>query len=97
VTGAVLEGRVMRDNGAPLPGVTLVLTNRANGKTTSIATFADGSFYVLGVKPGRYTLEVDGRDLAARRLTGEPLVLTAQPDKPDQMSNLVVEVRSQPR
>ncbi len=95
VAGAVLEGRVMQD-GAPLPGITLVLTHRANGKTTSIATFSDGSFYVLGVKPGRYTLEVDPRDLSARRLTGEPLLLTAQPDAPDQLSNLVVEVRSAP-
>ena len=65
-----------------------MLTNRANGKTTSIATFSDGSFYVLGVKPGRYTLEVDARDLSARRLTGEPLVLTAQPNTagPDEQS-----------
>lgn len=93
VTGAVLEGRVIRD-GTPLPGVTLLLTNRSNGKTTSIPTFSDGSFYVLGVKPGRYTIEVDPRDLSARRLTGDPLMLTAQPDKPDQMSNLIVEVRS---
>ena len=93
VTGAVLEGRVVRD-GTPLPNVTLVLTNKANGKQTSIATFSDGSFYVLGVKPGRYTLEVDPRDLSARRLTGSILQVTAQPDKPDQLSNLVVEVRS---
>ena len=95
VTGAVLEGRVMRD-GAPLPGVTLVLTETSSGKTTSIATFSDGSFYVLGVKPGRYTLAVDPRDLAARRLSGTPLQLTAQPDRPDQLSNLVLEVRSTP-
>ncbi|HEX5005436.1 MAG TPA: carboxypeptidase-like regulatory domain-containing protein [Gemmatimonadales bacterium] len=93
VTGAVLEGRVVRD-GAPLPGVTLVLTNTGNGKQTSIATFSDGSFYVLGVKPGQYTLAVDPRDLAARRLVGGTLRLTAQPGAPDQLSNLVVQVRS---
>ena len=92
VTGAVLEGRVLRD-GTPVPGLTLVLTNVANGKQTSIATFADGSFYVLGVKPGSYTLEVDPRDLSARRLTGDTLRITAQPDRPDQLSNLVLEVR----
>ena len=93
VTGAVLEGRVLYD-GTPMPGVTLVLTNTSNGKTTSIATFTDGSFYVLGVKPGTYTLEVDPRDLAARRLVGTTLTVTAQPNMPDQLSNLVVEVRS---
>ncbi len=95
VTGAVLEGRVLYD-GTPMPGVTLVLTNSSNGKTTSIATFSDGSFYVLGVKPGNYTLEVDPRDLSARRLTGSTLQITAQPNTPDQLSNLVVEVRGQP-
>jgi outer membrane usher protein FimD/PapC len=93
VTGAVLEGRVIRD-GAPMPGVTLVLTNTSNGKATSVPTFTDGSFYVLGVKPGTYTLEVDARDLAARRLVGTTLTVTAQPNMPDQLSNLVVEVRS---
>lgn len=93
VTGAVLEGRVLYE-GTPMPGVTLILTNTANGKTTSLATFSDGSFYVLGVKPGNYTLEVDARDLSARRLTGSTLQITAQPNAPDQLSNLVVEVRS---
>ncbi|MEZ4413586.1 MAG: hypothetical protein R2910_11425 [Gemmatimonadales bacterium] len=93
VTGAVLEGRVLYD-GAPLPGVTLVLTNTSNGKATSIPTFTDGSFYVLGVKPGHYTLEVDTRDLSARRLVGTVLQITAQPNMPDQLSNLVVQVRS---
>jgi len=93
VTGAVLEGRVVYA-GTPFPGATLVLTNTANGKQTSIATFTDGSFYVLGVKPGTYTLAVDARDLTARRLTGTTLRITAQPNAPDQLSNLVVEVRS---
>ncbi|HMU62779.1 MAG TPA: carboxypeptidase regulatory-like domain-containing protein [Gemmatimonadales bacterium] len=93
VTGAVLEGRVLYE-GTPMPGVTLVLTNRSNGKQTSIATFSDGTFYVLGVKPGQYTLAVDARDLSARRLVGTTLTVTAQPNMPDQLSNLVVEVRS---
>jgi len=96
VTGAVLEGRVLLD-GAPFPNVTLVLTNTTNGKTTSLATFSDGSFYVLGVKPGTYTLEVDGRDLAAQRLVGTVLQITAQPNTPDQLSNLVVELRRAPK
>ncbi len=95
VTGAVLEGRVLQE-GAPVPNVTLVLTNTSSGKRTSLATFGDGTFYVLGVKPGRYTLEVDPRDLSARRLTGQALVVTAEPGRPDQLSNLVLEVRGGP-
>jgi len=93
VTGAVLEGRVLRD-GAPFPGATLVLTNLANGKKTIIPAFSDGTFYVLGVKPGRYSLEVDPRDLAARHLRGGTLQVTAQPDRPDQLSGLVVETET---
>ncbi|HRZ10108.1 MAG TPA: carboxypeptidase regulatory-like domain-containing protein [Gemmatimonadales bacterium] len=95
VTGAVLEGRVVQE-GEPVPNVTLVLTNTSSGKRTSLATFGDGTFYVLGVKPGRYTLEVDPRDLSARRLTGQALVVTAEPGRPDQLSNLVLEVRAGP-
>jgi hypothetical protein len=95
VTGAVLEGRVTMEGG-PVSQMTLVLTNVASGKKLSIATFGDGTFYMMGVKPGRYTLEVDPRDLAARRLTGRALDLTASPARPDQLSNLVVEVRSDP-
>ena len=93
VTGAVLEGKVLRD-GSPFPGATLLLTNLANGKKTSIPAFSDGTFYVLGVKPGRYSLEVDPRDLAARHLSGGTLQITAQPDRPDQVSGLVVETQT---
>ena len=96
VTGAVLEGRVVQE-GAPVSNVTLVLTNTSSGKQTSLATFGDGTFYVLGVKPGRYTLEVDPRDLSARRLVGQALVFTAEPGRPDQLSNLVLEVRAAAR
>ncbi len=92
VTGAVLEGRVVM-GGVPVPEVTLVLTNLASGKKSSLATFSDGTFYVMGVKPGRYSLAVDPRDLAARRLAGGTLQVDASPNRPDQLSNLVLEVR----
>ncbi len=74
-----------------------MLTNTSSGKRTALATFGDGTFYVLGVKPGRYTLEVDPRDLAARRLTGQAQDITAAPGRPEQLSNLVLEVRGAPR
>lgn len=93
VAGTVLEGRVELA-GSPVPDINLVLTDRASGKRRAAATFSDGSFYVMGVKPGRYTLEVDPRDLAARRLAGTPLTITASPAHPEQLSNLVVEVRA---
>lgn len=95
VTGAVLEGRVTMDAG-PVSQMTLVLTNVGNGKSVSVATFADGTFYLMGVKPGRYTLAVDPRDLAARRLTGDPISITAAPDRPDQLTNLILKVQPAP-
>jgi len=95
VTGTVLDGRVVCD-GTALRGVTLVLTNRSTGRQTAVTTFSDGSFYVLGIKPGHYTLEVDPRDLAARRLFGSLLQITAPPDHPGQLSNLVIEAHSAP-
>lgn len=93
VTGAVLEGRVIRD-GAPISGLTLLLTNRGSGRQRTIETFTDGSFYVMGVKPGQYTIEVDPRDLAARRLAGASLPFTASAEHPEQLSGLVLEVHA---
>ena len=74
VMGSVVEGRVVRRFGDSLQGVagaTLTLRDQA-GVERSVATFSDGSFYLLGVRPGEYTLTVDARVLAVLRMDAEP-------------------------
>ncbi|HEU4829167.1 MAG TPA: hypothetical protein VFT04_08220 [Gemmatimonadales bacterium] len=82
-TGAVLEGKVVRAFGGGLQGVagaTLELREQRTGRRRSVVTFTDGSFYMLGVPPGEYALEVGPRTLELLRQTAEPLRFTVSFD-----------------
>jgi len=50
-----LSGRVSDPDGAPLPGVTIVARNEANGSTRTIVTGLNGSYLFQGMTPGTYT------------------------------------------
>jgi Predicted outer membrane protein len=93
VMGSVVEGRVVRRFGDSLQGVagaTLTLRDQA-GVERSVATFSDGSFYVLGVRPGEYTLTVDARVLDILRMDTEPrrFSVTASGTGPDSVDLLL--------
>ena len=82
-TGAVLEGRLVRAFGGSLLGVagaTLELREQRTGRRRSVVTVTDGSFYLLGVPQGEYTLEVGPRTLDLLRQSAEPLRFTVGPD-----------------
>src|SRR5205809_491770 len=82
VPAGVVEGRVRRvtpQGPEAVAGVTLVLTDRRSGARRSFATFSDGAFYVLGVKPGLYDLTVDPHVLAVLNATAQPLRVTVAP------------------
>lgn len=82
-TGAVLEGRLVRAFGGSLQGVagaTLELREQRSGRRRSVVTFTDGSFYMLGVPQGQYSLEVGPRTLDLLRQSAEPLRFTIGPD-----------------
>ncbi len=75
VMGSVLEGSVVRRFGAETQGIagaSLTLTEEATGRQRTMATFTDGTFYVLGVRPGRYVLTVDERVLDLLQVRAEP-------------------------
>jgi len=57
-----LRGRVVDDQGAVLPGVTVTLTNQATGMFRETVSGADGSFIASGLVPGTYraTAELQG-------------------------------------
>jgi hypothetical protein len=82
-TGAVLEGRVARAFGGTLQGVagaTLELRETRSGHRRTVATFTDGAFYLLGVRPGSYELRVGARTLELLRQAAEPVTFTVLPD-----------------
>ncbi len=85
--GGVIEGRVLRQSvdgtePVPVPGARLFLKNRATRDVRALATFSDGDFYLIGVKPGDYDLWVDPGTLSRLGLTGAPISFTmhASPD-----------------
>jgi hypothetical protein len=74
VLGSVVEGSVLRRFGGGTQGVagaTLLLREERTGRERSVTTFTDGSYYLLGVRPGDYTLSVDPRVLDLLRMQAE--------------------------
>ena len=66
VPAAVVEGAVRWEGGAgAVGGIPLRLVDSVTGRTVQAMTFRDGGFYLMGVRPGRWTLEVEPAALAA--------------------------------
>jgi hypothetical protein len=72
-TGEVSGVALIRDEGRPLPGVQVELHNLDTGDRYTTSTFSDGSFYLMGVRPGRYeaTLAARVRELLSLSVQGE--------------------------
>jgi hypothetical protein len=51
-----IGGKAVDDQGAVLPGVTILITNEATGSVRDITTGADGSFFASQLVPGRYKI-----------------------------------------
>ena len=59
---AELRGRVVDEQGAAVPGVTMVITNQATGQFREVVSGGDGSYFVGQLIPGvfRITAELPG-------------------------------------
>ena len=79
VEAGIIEGRVVRNGGAGVGGVTLLLTDRRSGTRRTLVTFNDGAFYLMGVKPGDYELTVAAQVLDALAVDAEPLRFSLAP------------------
>ncbi len=60
--GSALQGRVLDQQEAVLPGVTVLITNQDNGTFRETITSSDGTYFATGLQPGRYriTAELSG-------------------------------------
>ena len=58
-SGASLSGRVVDDDGAALPGVTVTATNTATGLTRVATTAEDGGFRLPSLPVGDYDVKVE--------------------------------------
>jgi len=58
-TTALIEGRVVDDSGAVLPGATVMLRNTETGLARAIVTDAEGRYRFPALPPGLYSLTVE--------------------------------------
>jgi carboxypeptidase family protein len=54
-----VQGRIVDEQGAALPGVTVLVTHQASGMFRQVVSNPDGSYYVTGVLPGAYRITAD--------------------------------------
>ena len=54
-----VRGKVLDAQGAVLPGVTVVFRNEATGMFRETTTNAEGTYFVAGLVPGRYTVTAE--------------------------------------
>lgn len=68
LTGADLQGTVMDETGAVLPGVTVTSTSVATNQTRQSVTDGQGRYFIAALVPGRYnvTAELSGFASAVR-------------------------------
>jgi len=79
--GGVVEGRVVwRSGNSAVGGISLVMTHRKSGEQRVFTTFSDGSFYLMGVRPGEWELSVDSRCLELLHAAAGSRHLTVKPD-----------------
>src|SRR4029079_19070858 len=53
-----IEGRVVDQNGAVVPGISVSATNQDNGFGKTVMTDADGNYIFVLLPPGNYRVEV---------------------------------------
>lgn len=70
VVGANLSGRIVDDGGGALPGVTVTITNKANGVAQTIVTGPEGTYRAVALQPARYEIraELTGFGTMAREI-----------------------------
>lgn len=92
--GGVVEGRVTRNTPvgpAGVGGVRILLRNQDTGGVYSLLTFTDGSFYAMGVRPGRYDVLADPQSLTALGATATRTTFVLRPDRDgDTISDLTI-------
>ncbi|HTY35549.1 MAG TPA: carboxypeptidase regulatory-like domain-containing protein [Bacteroidota bacterium] len=57
-TTLTLEGKVLDNEGKAMPGANVVLINPQTGQRRGAATNVNGTYRILGIPPGTYTIEV---------------------------------------
>jgi hypothetical protein len=74
-------------------GIVLVFTHKQSGEKRLVTTFGDGTFYVMGVRPGDWSISVDQKCLEVLKATSEAAEFKMESDLEGKtVSGLVVEL-----
>lgn len=73
VQAGEITGRVRFAGGGPVSGIPVVIVNRETGDSTRVVTFSDGSFYLMGIRPGRYLMAVSDGTLDRLQAAADPV------------------------
>src|SRR5262249_31373839 len=65
-------------NGAIVPGASVTVTNQATGETRTVVVNDDGSFIVVNLKPGKYTVGANATNFEAVKKADIELLLGQQ-------------------
>ena len=63
-----VSGTVTDNSGAVIPNAHITATNKATGVTSSAITSSEGTFTIVGVLPGQYTVTVDSQQFKKAQL-----------------------------
>jgi hypothetical protein len=58
VTTSAIGGRVAATDGQPVAGAQITITNVATGSVSNVGTRADGRYFIPGLQPGTYRVQV---------------------------------------
>ncbi len=76
ISTAQVEGRVVDNEGKPLPDVEIVVRNVETGLTRGTITTKSGTYYILGLQPGKY--EITALHVGYKKATTTVEVLIGQ-------------------
>lgn len=88
-----LSGTVtIESNGHAVGGIGVTLRHLASGTTTRVVTFADGSFFASGLRPGAYLVELAPEALRQLGLQQPATRVTVRPYDPDATPSITIEL-----
>jgi len=82
-SASTVQGRVVYQNGAPIPGITVYVVHPSAGRSTPVTTDSDGRFSISNVPPQQTPFYVEiywGRTLKYRKALS---VTTSRVSVPD--------------
>ncbi len=77
--GGIVDGTVLKIEGktaTAIPGLTLEIRTISADFQKSVVIFSDGTFYYMGMPPGKYIAYVDSSQLSMLGIVADPAVLT---------------------